>query len=262
MFSQPAAAGKHSTAACPWLNSMSMSGRQNAPCCSSIAWMQAFAQTSRSEAPVRAVTLLPIGSRRSLGRLPDSICTACSGTVMPYGSFTSSLPDTVAKSFGTTGSQRLFIQSRQSRTRNRAVWNSLYLLHHMVASWPGVGTSVSRIGSCAVPDSEANIVAAQPVTDITIATVQRQDAVAEVAEAWIQICEELVGDKRVHRRLLDHDAVLVRREPEDLACPNFATVDHDYATAAASASASSSVVALRTAKSWRTSSNSMCTPPL
>src|SRR5215831_5895735 len=145
MFSQPAALGKHSTAADPWLNSMSIKGRQNWPCCSSMAWMAAFAHTSRSDAPVRAVTLLPIGSRLSLGRLPESICTACSGTVTAYGSLTARLPATWAKSFGTTGSQRLFSQSRQSRTRNRVVWNSLYLDHHRVASWLEVGTSPSRI---------------------------------------------------------------------------------------------------------------------
>src|SRR5262249_46459631 len=55
------------------------------------------------------------------------------------------LPATLAKSLGTTGSQRLLSQSRQSRTRRRVVWNSLYLDHHSVASWPGLGTSRSLI---------------------------------------------------------------------------------------------------------------------
>src|SRR5215471_5766317 len=125
---------------------MSIKGRQNAPCCSSMAEIAALAHTSRSEALVRAVMLLPIGSRLSLGRLDESICTAWSGTVTAYGSFTARLPATLAKSRGTTGSQRLFSQSRQSRTRNRVVCISLNFDHHMVANWPGVG--ISRSSTC------------------------------------------------------------------------------------------------------------------
>src|SRR5262245_1528398 len=110
-----------------------------------MAVMHEFAHNSRSDAFVRALMLLPIGSRCSRGRLPDGICTACSGTVTAYGSFTARLPATAAKSLGTTGSKRPLSQSRQSRTRRRVDCHSLYFDHHMVASWVQLGTSPALI---------------------------------------------------------------------------------------------------------------------